>query len=208
MRIYLLSALLLVGGCQQQAPVEQRGTPVNAAVAVGSPMAPIANEVVPDRAAAPAPPAKSPAPEPAWPGTLGGLPDDRTLLSEPKGPIDPKSSEGAGQVVQLYAALIGEGKFAQADKAWRAGIEQGLLARKRLAAMREVRGQVGKEHDQEGAAGSLFIKVPLRIYGLDASGKRFNAVGDVTLRRVNDVDGASADQLRWHIVESDLTRKG
>ena len=36
----------------------------------------------------------------------GGLPNDRTPLAEPKGPIDPKSFEGAGQVVQHYGALI------------------------------------------------------------------------------------------------------
>src|SRR5215212_2867539 len=36
----------------------------------------------------------------------GVLPNDRTPLAEPKGPIDPKSIEAAGQVVQHYGALI------------------------------------------------------------------------------------------------------
>jgi hypothetical protein len=191
MRIYMMIAIGVLGGCHK-APIEQRGTPVAATVAVGSPVRPMANDAGP-----------ATVPEPGSPGTPGGLPDDRTPLSEPKGPIDPKSAEGAGQVVQLYAALIEEGKL-EADKAWRKGIEQGPLAPARLADFREVHGEVGKPYDQEGAAGSSFIMVPLRLYGLDKAGKRFNFIGPLTLRRVNDVDGSSAEQRRWHIVESGL----
>jgi len=35
-------------------------------------------------------------------------------------------------------------------------------------------------------------------------GKPFRLEGEVVLRRVNDVDGATADQLRWHIAQADL----
>ena len=203
MRILFLMSVVVLASCHK-APIEERGTPVAATVAVGSPVAPMANDAGP----APALPARPVAPEPGSPGTPGGLPDDRTPLAEPKGPIDPKSAEGAGQVVQLYAALIEQRKFAEADMAWRKGIEQGPLAPARLATVREVHGEVGKPYDQEGAMGSSYIMVPLRLYGVDKEGTRFNFIGPLTLRRVNDVDGSSAEQRRWHIVESKLVARG
>ena len=51
----------------------------------------------------------------------------------------------------------------------------------------------------EGAAGSSFYSVPVII----ADGKR-RIAGYVVLRRVNDVAGATPEQLRWHIESSTL----
>ena len=53
---------------------------------------------------------------PAAPPRRRRLPDDRKPLEEPNGPIDPKSAEAAGQVVQHYGALIEQGRFAEAAK--------------------------------------------------------------------------------------------
>jgi len=192
MRHLVIPLVLLSAACDDKPPIEQRATTVSAAIAVGSPVKPIAEDMKPPV---------------GTPGTPGGLPDDRTPLEEPNGPIDPKSAEGAGQVVQLYAAHLEEGKFAEARKAWRGGIEQGVLAPERLKALGKVHFEVGKPYDQEGAAGSLYIMVPLRLYGTAKDGKPFNFIGPLTLRRVNDVDGASPAQLRWHIVESGLVAK-
>ena len=52
---------------------------------------------------------------------------------------------------------------------------------------------------QEGAAGSLYYTAPVTI----ADGAR-RISGEVVLRRVNDVDGASPEQLRWHIESTTL----
>lgn len=178
MRIIFLGALVVVGGCHQNSPVAERATPVNAVVAIGSPTAPIAT-----------------------PATAG---PERTALAEPKLKIDPKGPDGAGQVVQRYASLIEQGKMAEAQTAWGKGIEQGVLAPARLAALHGVHFEVGKPYDQEGAAGSIFIMVPLTLTATDKAGKPVRYAGPITLRRVNDVDGASAAQLRWHMVQGAL----
>lgn len=178
MRIILICASIAVGGCHQNSPVAERATPVNAAVAIGSPTAPIAK-----------PPVASP---------------DQGRLAEPKGKIDPKGPEGARQVVQRYASLIEGGKSAEAQAAWGKGIEQGMLGPARLAALRGVHFEVGMPYDQEGAAGSIYIMVPLTLTATDRAGKPVRYAGPVTLRRVNDVDGASAEQLRWHMVQGEL----
>lgn len=54
--------------------------------------------------------------------------------------------------------------------------------------------------EQEGAAGSSYYTAPVRII----DGPR-TVRGDVVLRRVNDVPGATEEQLRWHIESSTIT---
>ena len=51
----------------------------------------------------------------------------------------------------------------------------------------------------EGAAGSSYYTVPVTI----TDGAR-RMSGEVVLRRVNDVPGATPEQLRWHIESSTL----
>lgn len=50
----------------------------------------------------------------------------------------------------------------------------------------------------EGAAGSLYYSAPVAITAEDEDGRPVRYEGEAVLRRVNDVDGASAEQLRWH----------
>jgi hypothetical protein len=54
--------------------------------------------------------------------------------------------------------------------------------------------------EQEGAAGSSYYTAPVRII----DGPR-TVRGEVVLRRVNDVPGATEEQLRWHIESSTIT---
>ena len=140
----------------------------------------------------------TPAPMPPEPGTVGGLPKEVTPLPEPKGPIDPKSAEAAGQVVQHYAALTEQKRFAEAEALW----GDGPTAKQFDDAFRdasEIHWQVGRPTDPEGAAGSIFITVPVVLYGRQADGGSLQRSGEATLRRVNDVDGSTAAQRRWHI---------
>jgi hypothetical protein len=58
--------------------------------------------------------------------------------------------------------------------------------------------------DMEGAAGSIYYTVPTTISGTGPDGGRQVLKGEVVLRRVNDVDGATPSQLKWHIVQVDL----
>ena len=60
--------------------------------------------------------------------------------------------------------------------------------------------EVGKGEGDAGA-GSLFYEAPVVLrFGAGARAER----GTLTLRRVNDVDGATPDQLRWHIERSTI----
>lgn len=151
------------------------------------------------------------APEAIKPGEPGGLPDDRTPLEEPKGAIDPKSAEGAGQVMQLFGGLLEQRKFADAYQLWSdRGRASGMTEAQFVAAYAKyaaIHSEVGRPGESEGAAGSIYIDVPFRLYGKTTSGGPFNMVGMVTLRRVNDVPGSTEEQRRWHISKSDLAAR-
>jgi hypothetical protein len=126
------------------------------------------------------------------------LPDDRTPLEEPKGPIDPKSAEGAGQVVQHYGALIEQGRWTESWKLW-SNLDAAKEFDRNWRTDSEVHMEIGKPGDAEGAAGSIYITDPVIFYGKAKTGGSFRRAATVTLRRVNDVPGSSEAQRRWHI---------
>lgn len=47
-------------------------------------------------------------------------------------------------------------------------------------------------------AGSVYYTAPVAISGSDSDGRPVRIEGEAVLRRVNDVDGATPAQLRWH----------
>ena len=135
------------------------------------------------------------------PGEPGGLPDDRTPISE--GPIDPKSGQGAGQVLQLFGGLLEQRKFTEARNLW---LDKGRASGQSEAAFvaaydryAEIHSEVGAPGAMEGAAGSSYVDIPFRLYGKLKDGKPFNQVGTATLRRVNDVPGSTEEQRSWRI---------
>jgi hypothetical protein len=172
-----LFALLLLGGCARPAP-----TPV------------AANE---NRPAAPAADTLPPAPLSA-PGTPEGLPDDRTPVSE--APFADTSAQSAANVVQTYFALIEARRFAEARRLRRDDAYLDPI----YADYADYHAEVGAPGEIEGAAGSLYVEVPVAVYGRLRNGTPFRERGRIILRRVNDVDGSTPEQRRWHIERSEV----
>ena len=205
-----LLALLALAGCSRESAPAPEG---NAA-------APLANQATvasgeATNAAAPAAPAATPAEEPAAappvppveppaPGTPGGLPDDRTPISE--APFSEKSPQGAANVVQTYYALLESGKYRDAWRLWSGRGEASGMSEAAFAASfakySEYHAQVGGPGPMEGAAGSSYIDVPVVVYGRLKTGAEVHMNGPITLRRANDVPGATAEQLKWRISAS------
>jgi hypothetical protein len=126
------------------------------------------------------------------------VPDSRTPLAEPRGPIDPKSAEAAGQIVQHYGALIEQRRWPEAEKLWgdAASAAQFSLQLERYP---ETHLAIGNLGDMEGAAGSIYVTEPVTFYGKDQNDVEFRRSAEVILRRVNDVPGSTEAQRRWHI---------
>ncbi len=115
----------------------------------------------------------------------------KTSLPEPTGPIDPKSIEAAGQVVQHYGALIEEGRLDEAARLWGDPASAAEFARQLRPRTHMEIGDLG---ETEGAAGSIYTTVPTVFYG-----DTFRRPAQIILRRVNDVPGSTEAQRRWHI---------
>lgn len=153
---------------------------------------------------------QSPALIPPAPGEVGGLPDDLTPVVE--GSIDPKSAQGAGQVLQQWGGALEQRRFGDA---WTFS-SAGSFARKQGEATftkfwskyREIHVLIGAPEAMEGAAGSSFVEIPVQIYGRMADGTPYNLRGPAVLRRVNDVPGATKEQLQWRIESTDLKPMG
>jgi hypothetical protein len=139
--------------------------------------------------------------EPPAPGTPNGLAQDRTPVAE--APFTATSAQGAADVVQTYYALLEEGRYAEARRLWSgAGQASGMSEAAFAASFERYAGyhaQIGAPGAIEGAAGSLYVEVPIVLSGQSTDGAPFNRQAKVTLRRINDVPGSSAGERRWHI---------
>lgn len=114
-----------------------------------------------------------------------------TSLAEPKGPIDPKSVEAAGQVVQLFAALLESGQLDEAAKQW----SDPAAGSRFLSQFKQTTHvEISELTPAEGAAGSIYTTMPATFYG-----ENYRRRAEITLRRVNDVPGSTERQRQWHI---------
>lgn len=143
---------------------------------------------------------------PPAPREPGGLADDRTPLSE--APFPETSAQGAANVLQTYFALVEQGRYGDAWRLWSDGGRSSGKSADAFAAQfgeyREYHANIGAPGRIEGAAGSLYIDVPVQVYGRRADGKPFSMAGSATLRRANDVPGSTAEQRKWRIASIEL----
>jgi len=142
-------------------------------------------------------PAAVPPPPVAPPSTLAPAPSPSSRPSEQAKP-DSTALNGRrdpDRLLRSYAAALHAKDWASASRAWASN--SGVTAETLKAAYdRRDRPtlEVGKGQ-VEGAAGSLYYEAPVVLrFGSDTPER-----GTLTLRRVNDVPGASPEQLRWHI---------
>jgi hypothetical protein len=105
------------------------------------------------------------------------------------------------RVLRFYAAALHARDWVAAAKAW--GRDSGVTATTLKASYDRADPPrlVLDKGEVEGAAGSLFYEAPVSLhFGTEGEPER----GSLVLRRVNDVDGATPEQLRWHIERSTI----
>lgn len=112
------------------------------------------------------------------------------------------------QVIRRYYAAIDRRQYGTAYRCWS---DNGRASGKSLHAFaagfartRSTRVSVGRPGPVEGAAGSLYVTVPVRVDARQTGGARRHFAGSYTLRRVNDVPGATPEQLQWRIASGRL----
>lgn len=113
------------------------------------------------------------------------------------------AAPGPEQVLRRYFALLGRHEYAAA---LRLRLND-MPLRRFAAAFRpylSYHARVGRAGAEDGAAGSSYTEVPVRIYGRLRGGRRFSERGSVTMRIVHPIPGATAADRRWHIYRTDV----
>ncbi|MEA3050784.1 MAG: hypothetical protein QOG84_2620 [Sphingomonadales bacterium] len=173
----LLGGLAVLAGCRQ-APAPDR-PPERQPAAASS-----------DRNAPP-PPAR-----PEAPATGGAQLDASKPASQP--PVAAESAEAAAQVVQAYFALLEKGRSPEAARLWEDGGKASAFAAD-LRRYSAYRAETAAPGEMEGAAGSSFVAIPVRLDGRLKDGAPFRRRLEAMLRRVNDVPGSTEAQRHWRI---------
>lgn len=113
---------------------------------------------------------------------------------------DAAQEAAAAEVVRSYYSLIESGRYADAwHLRWNGGgisIADFSASFDRFA---EYHATVGTPFKVQGAAGSLYVEVPVQLYGRLKDGKPFGSVGTITLRKSNHAAGAGRGQNAWQI---------
>lgn len=186
----LLVGTLALGACHQQAttPEQQAAADSTAPGVIASEAATLPSAA----AAAPSPAGADAVPQP-------GTPSDITDAY--------RGEKGARGVLLTWARALENGNYALAwEQFGNDGRDSGTSKALYSAQFDKYRRitVAMPSGTMEGAAGSTYYTAPTTLTGELRGGGVEVLKGDVVLRRVNDVPGASSDQLHWHIYKADL----
>ena len=127
--------------------------------------------------------------------------------ADPSAHAAPASALAPADVVRDYYAAIRAGHYDSAYVLWEGKGKASGQTRAEFASgfarTTEVRASIGDSIHIEGAAGSQYATVPVVVDAVLRGGQRQHFEGSYTLRRTL-VDGASAEQRRWHIYSAQL----
>lgn len=142
----------------------------------------------------PSPPLMTP---PVADAVNDGYPD----LTPPRLTPDAERSEkGARNVLLSLARGI---EFREYDQAWAllSAADKRKWSKAEFARLFTDLGEANVaigEGSMEGAAGSSYYTAPVAVTATTDDGRPVRIEGEAILRRVNDVPGATPEQLRWH----------
>jgi hypothetical protein len=119
-----------------------------------------------------------------------------------KSTVDPKSTEAAEDLVRSFVDLLNRHKFNEAYMLLGPAAPPRPDFDSRFSRYSNLHVAVGTPANQEGAAGSIYLSVPLKVSG-SLDGKSSTRSATAILRRVNDVPGSTEAQRRWHIERID-----
>ncbi|MBD2100342.1 hypothetical protein [Leptolyngbya sp. FACHB-261] len=121
-----------------------------------------------------------------------------------------KLQQEAVQVIRDYYSAINRRDYQQAYSAWErdtaAGQQSFEQFRQGFASTASTAVEVGEADRLDGAAGSVYIQIPVTITAITTNGTRQRFRGSYILRRVNDIPGSTSEQRRWHLHSANITQ--
>jgi hypothetical protein len=118
--------------------------------------------------------------------------------------------QAAIQVVRNYYDAINHQDYRRAYEDWAnhgAASNQSFDQFKQgFADTASVSVEIGEPGRVEGAAGSLYIEVPVTITATTVSGSTQRFKGSYNLRRVNNIPGATLNDRTWHLYSANIVK--
>jgi hypothetical protein len=173
------AVLVHLAGCDAESPSTQDSVPTVAA----SMTAPVAT--------------------PASPSAMSDVPRAGIPARDSQGTNTPVATGTPEEMLQGWSQALESRDFGLAHSYFGDGGTSAAGLAKAWDKYRTIKVDLGKGRT-EGAAGSLYYEAPVTVTGTTRDDKPYRLTGTVTARRVNDVPGASAEQLRWHIERTTL----
>lgn len=139
--------------------------------------------------------ARSEAPPIPLPGTG---PDARTPFGKPESTVDPRNSEAAADLVRGFVDALNAREFGDAWMLLGPGAPPKAGFERQYSRYANLKVRADTLEPQEGAAGSVYVSVPIEISGA-IDGREEHRSAKVVLRRLNDIPGLTEAQRHWHI---------
>lgn len=111
--------------------------------------------------------------------------------------------EAAVQVVRDYYAAVSRHDYRRAYALWHGTLSYPAFVRG-YAKTRSVTVHFVPPFETDGAMGSVYTELKVRVDARLTDGHAQHFTGSYTLRRVNDVDGSTTAQRHWHIESAKL----
>ncbi|BAY66208.1 hypothetical protein NIES22_63210 [Calothrix brevissima NIES-22] len=145
--------------------------------------------------------------------SVANISDNSSLTSSPvsatANTADSQLKQAAVRVIRDYYNAIARHDYKQAYSAWS---ENGAASKQSFAQFQQgfantasVAVKVGEAGRLEGAAGSLYINIPVTVTAVTTKGTPQRFRGSYVLRRVHNVPGSTPEQRQWHIYSANIT---
>ncbi|MDZ8054588.1 MAG: hypothetical protein RMX68_008385 [Aulosira sp. ZfuVER01] len=146
--------------------------------------------------------------------SVAHISDTSSPTSSPVSPTpntaDKPLKQEAVRVIRDYYSAIARHDYKQAYSAWQgdgAASQQSFEQfQQGFANTASVAVEVGEPGILEGAAGSLYINIPVTVTAVTANGTPQRFRGSYVLQRVNNVPGSTPEQRQWHIYSAKITQ--
>jgi hypothetical protein len=113
-------------------------------------------------------------------------------------------------VVRSYYRAIARRDYEQAYSAWE---DNGAASHQSLEQFRQgfantasIAVDIGTPGELNGAAGSIYIEIPVTVTAVTEGGTPQRFRGSYVLRRVNNVPGSTPEQRQWHLYSANITQ--
>ena len=132
-----------------------------------------------------------------------------TATGEPTGTAaGEQTAADAVAVLDAYFSAIGTGDYTAAYQLWRNGGEaSGQTYAEFVEGFAEtasISWEIGEPGRIDAGAGQRYIEIPVRVVARTTAGEEQAFEGTYVLHHTANIDGATAEQLTWHINSADV----